>query len=356
MKPLVFEFESVILQSLAAGVRPAGIFYVKEYAAAVAVDLANLTLEPAQADDFFDRHRIPQNLISQGNPQQAVEAWEKLLGVLNAADPAKYAAIHKGTPFYFLAIACYLMEDFERALFFLDSAIEEDVRIHGDRWIAVPSGLFIRLDAATEQQAAQPLVADARAQLTDALAYVQTLGGPAVTVDQIHDKFLQPAVIASPDLRPLVTAFFTFVLEFNTRVGQLMLSPGRGGTGESVFVHLFKGALLFESLIKVSALGKAVAPKTLGDALGDQRIWSTLQLAKAPQGFAHATFGDVMSWAISQSNANAPFAEMAVRTTWGIRNTTGHNLAWPSKPLPPEYMVLFGLILGAGLLAIEQLL
>jgi len=119
-------------------------FRSDEFARALIADFEALSHDPADADFLFSSLRIPA--LFGESPERQITVWERVLGILRDADAARYEAIHKGTPFYFLGVASYLGQDFERALFYMDCALEQDHRLHGDRWYRVPSGMFVRLD------------------------------------------------------------------------------------------------------------------------------------------------------------------------------------------------------------------
>ena len=57
-------------------------------------------------------------------------------------DRKKYAAVHKGTPFYFLMWTAFDLRNYERALYYLDAAISEDVRTDPRHWANRPAALF----------------------------------------------------------------------------------------------------------------------------------------------------------------------------------------------------------------------
>ena len=80
------------------------------------------------ADNFFSKCGLPVRLSY--SPVAQIEAWEYILGLMAENDPNRYRELHKGTPFYFLGMASYSARDFEKALFYMDAALEEDLRLH----------------------------------------------------------------------------------------------------------------------------------------------------------------------------------------------------------------------------------
>ena len=328
-----------------------------EFTEALARDFTALGGAPEDADALFGSFGLP-TLLSH-SPVSQIAAWEYVLQVLRSANRAKYEAIHKGTPFYFMGVASYLTGDFERALFYMDCAVSEDLRLHGARWSQVPSGLFLRLDDIPDAQFAKPLVRQTREFFESWCKKVGVEGGTGLTIESYRVKFVDHAMSAEAPLRSAVTAFLSFLLEARARLIQLELAPAAEGTGEPFFLHLFKGGLLFETLLKLSTLGKSVSkakPKCmLNDLLSDNTLRTALGFPGGITGFGASTFDDVLTAVLADATSARPFVERAVRATWGIRNSTGHNLAWPHRPSEAEYAQCFLLILAALCLALDRL-
>jgi hypothetical protein len=117
--------------------------------------------------------------------------------------------------------------------------------------------------------------------------------------------------------------------------------------------------VLFESLLRTSLAGQPIVasdPKPiLKKLLSSRDIFQGLGLNRAPQGLGASTFGNVVKRIKDDAAAGVPFNERAIRAVWAVRNTTGHNLAWPLRPDSAEYEELFVLVLGSIMLAINNL-
>jgi hypothetical protein len=166
------------------------------------------------------------------------------------------------------------------------------------------------------------------------------------------------AMQSVPELRSVVTAFLSFVLELQPRRTQLTLAPA-GGSGEPFFLHLFKGGLLLETLLKTSDRGKvlcAANPKaTLNALLTDTTMTSMLGLSSVLQGLNTLTFDDLLSRVEADEMAGQGFPIRALQAAWGIRNSTGHNVAWPKRPTVDEYERLFILLYGSLSIVLDRL-
>ncbi len=355
LSPQANSFLSVDFLNQSAGKSVIEVYlYTNDYKKLLIEDFRKLQIDPADAlmaagvaDDLFSSTGIIRRLWY--SPVAQINAWEHVLGIMAADDPAKYQNIHKGTPFYFLGMASYLARDFEKALFYMDAALEEDLRLHKDRWFELPSGKFVLFDDRTNNQAAKELVTITRKIFEDVMREVTSSSGISLSLDELRDKLVKPAMTPGSIKRSAVTGVFTFLLEFSSRAKELSLAGTPTSTGEPFFLHLFKGALLFETLLKTSPAGgviKSVNRKaTINNFLNDGSIYSAFGFTAAPQGFGAQTFDDVI--AEIKNDTTPDFTQRAVRATWGIRNTTGHSLAWPYRPDPEEYKELFQLIVAA---------
>jgi hypothetical protein len=299
------------------------------------------------ADNFFSKCGFP--VRPSYSPVAQIEAWEYILGLMAENDPNRYRELHKGTPFYFLGMASYSARDFEKALFYMDAALEEDLRLHKDGWPNVPSGKFVLLDDSTPDQAARRFVTSTRKMFESLMTEVAAAGGIGLSVDDLREKLVRPAMVAGSVKRSSVTGLVSFLLEFSSRAKELSLGGSLTSTGEPFFLHLFKGALLFETLLKISAAGSVIQtsnPKaTINTLLMDPTIYQAFDFANQPQGLGAHTFDDVLQAIKSDPTVN--FTQRAVRATWGIRNTTGHSLGWPYRPDPDEYKQVYQMIVAA---------
>jgi hypothetical protein len=96
----------------------------------------------------------------------------------------------KGTPFYFVGTASYLARDFEKALFYMDAALEEDLRLHKRGWPKVPAGRFVLLDSDSTEQFARPLVVRTRALFEEVMTKIRNDGGIGLSVDDLRSKLV----------------------------------------------------------------------------------------------------------------------------------------------------------------------
>jgi hypothetical protein len=344
-------------------------FFSSHVVDSLRVDLQTFPTEPAsdptgsealaaagRADAFFNSLRIP--VFFGNSPAVQIRLWERVLAILREADERRYAILHKGTPFYFLGVASYIAEDFERALYYLDCALSEDLRLHAERWHLIPSGMFVRLDSLPANQFGRQLVHDALGRLTELAKSLVAVGADPLTLELFRSRLVNRAMQSQPELRSVVTALLSFVLELQPRRTQLTLAPA-GGSGEPFFLHLFKGGLLFETLLKSSPRGKvlcAAHPKaTLNTLLTDSTLTSMLGHSGSVQGLNAPTFDDLLARVGADETAGKGFPIRALQAAWGVRNSTGHNVAWPNRPTVEEYERLFVLLYGSLSIVLNRL-
>lgn len=309
-------------------------------------DFRNLS-DPSTAEALFSQYAVP---ILAESPSAQIDAWERVLGIMESDDANRYQTLHKGTPFYFMGMASYYCRDFEKALFYMDAALDEDLRSYKDQWSDLPAGKFVLLDTESRNQAAMLLVKITRAGFENVMTAIASAGGSRLSIEEFRSNLVQPAMVPGSGKRSAVTALLSFLLEFSSRAKELSLTGGNPtGTGEPFFLHLFKGALLFETLLKTSTAGSAIQganPKaTLDILLRNPSIYSAFGFTSPPQGLGGDTFDDVLM--AIESDTTSDFTKRAVRATWGIRNKTGHSMAWPYKPQSDEYEKVYQLIVGA---------
>lgn len=263
-------------------------------------------------DSLFSEYG-PGNIGNRiDKPYERFSDYENLLRKFCKDDPEKYQIIHKGTPFYFLAWTAYDLKNFEKALFYMDAAISEDMKNSND-WLQEPAAMsFYRLQS---PQVAQRVTKDIESTLDEEIRRFKSVSNRnSFTRIDFIQKFVEPLLTSAPEFRTIVTAFYTFLLEFKERIQELKIRSTEGGSVEPFITHLFKGGLIFESLLKIF-----YQKSTLGRIFQDTGFKQDFLINVST---SHTSLNEV-------SNAiNADDMQTAFETIVGIRNTTGHNLVW----------------------------
>ena len=284
---------------------------------------------PEDGDGFFGTF-APGNIREYPDrPYERFSDYEELLLRLMRADVEKYRKMHKGTPFAFLSWLAFDMRNFEKAMFYLDTAIAEDIRKHRDPgnpvgWLANPGPRFLMLDLDTGHGWAARTHDEVKQLLQEQIdRFNRVSGRPALTLEMWRRFTKKLLVDADATQRSIVSALYVFVLEHRDRLQELLLrEKSKAGSNQPFTVHLFKGGLIFESLLK------RCYPKPAGSR------WYTLGNILKMQAFK-SDFGEKCSVKIEAetlAEIHAAVEDSSIETAFGttgkLRNTTGHNLVW----------------------------
>jgi hypothetical protein len=274
-------------------------------------------------------------------PQKSLRAYEQILSQIKRIDPERYERMHKGTPFYIMGCLAYEMEDYERGVFYMDAALSEDIHNTGPQWKTLPAASFLFLDVTNLSAAANEITHRARNEVVYQLErFVQTSGQP-LDADTLVDQFFKPNVTDS-SYRSILTAILTFLLEGRSLRLNLELRSHYGGTLEPFLTHLFKGGLIFESLLKrkYGTNGRHTLGDYLTAAKTDLQLDLQVYKRKVPYQFEELP-------SLLNEWTSRDFQEKAIATAFAVRNTAGHDLAWQDKFTDEFYLGLFEGIVGA---------
>jgi hypothetical protein len=304
---------------------------------------------------FFNNMFDYVSALQDGNCSYALKEGLAILCRCRSINATAYKDIHKGDIFYWLGTAAFGVHDFQTATFFYDAALSEDIRdgasptsIHTS-----PAIKFILVEAASRGQWAQVLVKTLELAISEAADNYRRRPGVAsqfsiLTIDHIRKHFLQPAVSHGQEKwRSLATTFHSFLLEWNYR-RELLECHSDPGTSEPFFLHLFKGCLLFESLLKANRRHPVRSNATLGPMLRELRV--QLQTSRTLNPNA-SDFGLVLNQLVTADSSITACIELTGKT----RNTLGHSLGWSVTMNPVQYEKLFFMIAASCLHVIAAL-
>jgi tetratricopeptide (TPR) repeat protein len=242
-------------------------------------------------------------------------------------DPDAYAKLHKGQRFYWLGVAAFASHDYQSATFFFDAAAQEDLKDQNtaqDR----PALLFMCLDNKNQNQAALAIVEMIVRKLRQGVDNYNgrsPASGP-ISDDNVRKHFLRPLVFGTKrHRRTLATTLISFLAEWEYR--SQMIELCEAGSTEPFFTHLFRGCLLFESLLKQNPT-KTPAHHTLGKML-QYDFAKEFGIDSLPKFSAtEKDFGDL----VKVVTRTLPIPS-ATECTAKVRNTLGHDLVWATQPL-----------------------
>jgi hypothetical protein len=178
------------------------------------------------------------------------------------------------------------------------------------------------------------------------LARFSTQYDKAFSRTDFLQRFARPALMEGKI--ELVAAFYAFLLELDDRTIEVQLrSSQQLGSYQPLFLHLFKGGLLLETLLK--------------DAFpqhSDLQLGNILQHADFRDriGFNPPPLGREITVAQMCSDALSGDPESAFQATGRVRNTMGHNLILEPLPrIPDDYVNLARQTINAYLFAVLKL-
>ncbi len=305
---------------------------------------------------FWNTYNIDPNGLVRN--RQFLLLRDRLFGLLKACkriDAETFTKIHKGHPYYFIGIASYLLDDFQTAIYFFDAAVTEDINAGRDpKYNPTPATRFLMLEGEPNNQAARELTRYAQSKVERALAQYNNkiTKNPEIsllTLEELRKDFIYYALMVKdkPGLRTLVTSFITYCIEWDIRNEHFEYEV-KAGTSEPFFLHLFKGCILLESLLKYN---RSVTPKgkMLGPILKEKRITEALRIVAVKPGDydLDAIFDKLLKFDNSIDDA--------LQISYMARNTLGHSLGWNTNITQTQYRELYLIIASSCLHVINCL-
>jgi hypothetical protein len=299
------------------------------------------------AEYFEENFQEYRRYIDSQQNSKAIESALDFLALRKAENPAQYAADHKGSPFYVLGYAAFASHDYPSASLYFDAAVAADLNFHRGNHDTAALRFMQLLTTPNEPLLARDIIAPTIASMEQLLDdYKNRPGAKPITLVDLRARFLRKIITTgtSPE-RTLVTALLSFVAEWPYRAKQIELAEV--GSREPFFLHILRGCVLFESLLKTAPGTPRL--KTLGNALHHHA--SALAINPANIDTSENDFNNVPA----SLHAAMPI-EDTINTCAKSRNTVGHNLVWATTDLTPQnYDLLVKNIAAACLHAISKL-
>jgi len=303
------------------------------------------------ATDFWNTYN--QDPIGLLNNRQFLLLRDRLFHLLIACrniNADAFINIHKGHPYYFIGISSYLLDDYQTAIYYLDAAVTEDMNSGADPMNSPrPSTRFLMLEGETTDQAARPITKIAQAKVERVLRYYHNSVNKdsvitELTIEDLRNYFICYSlrkINGEPGLRTLVTSFITFCTEWDFRKDHFESGVSKG-TAEPFYLHLFRGCILFESLLKHNPKVKP-SKDTLVKILKEQKIIDELKITAITGG--SYTLNDVFNELKQYDNS----IYSAIKITCMARNTLGHTLGWNENITQSQYHDLYYIIASSCL-------
>jgi len=285
---------------------------------------------PASLDAYFNNFTpYWYRLITDGRFRDAATMWNWALRPALAWEQSRAARLHKGSPFYFAAMARILGGDLDAGYLAAHRALQEDRETHGALKPATPSLALVAMDADHVEQAFKDWVVGKASLVEQHLGGYRKRHGKILTMRELQERFLKDAALLP------ATFQFSYAVARLVRIRDLGVDATASEFGAQLQAQvLFSVALVIDTLLKVhhpeDSLPMQVAH--LSARLG-------LRLSQAELGVQAGLFrrnpNEVLQGLVGgshQSSAGELFGglEVALLVSYGVRNHGAHSV----QPLP----------------------
>lgn len=276
--------------------------------------------------------------------------YKNLLQHLKNQDKSEilYKKIHKGTPFFWIGFYSFIDGNYNQAIFYLDAALAEDKLNHPPNvWPNSGAAMFFLLKSDKYQDDLSPEnyeIPKLWDLFLNDLNRFNTINKSKWTIDDFRDKFVYK--IIDRNNTAMITTLYSFVLEKDDIVEMINLRGINGGTTEPMLIHLFKGALIFETLLKY-VHPKCKDIKGLGNIL--QKL-APNYVQIFPKCEPIETFEKIIQFI----KTNESPKETAFCITYKIRNKSAHDLNWKNEFTIKNYQNIYQEIINAIFYVLEK--
>lgn len=302
-----------------------------------------------EADFFFAKYGVGNATSIVHNPFERQMAYELLLQIIKSLDPVQYYKIHKGTPYYFIGWTTYQYRDIAKAIFYMDAAVSEDMKLpniknKSNRSLAID---FFLLNSEAGQTGFSTHL-ELYEVIEKTLKEYKNNGGGIITIEDFRRKFIIDLLYSESKERSLLTALYTFLLEYQEKQKQIDLRSDTGGSIQPFLDHLFDGARILESLLeKRGGKGISLHPKIVNSPA--IAVSSSVLKSKCTLAEAELTFNILIA-------SKSTFQDCNFASAYIIRNTTSHSLLWPDQFLTVNsYTILYNNLVNSIFWSIEKL-
>ena len=177
-------------------------------------NLNEIELSYQVADRYFGAFGVGNVVQAVNAPYERFVCYEFLLTMLRQRNVSKFEKMHKGTPYYFLAWTAFDIRDYERAVYYLDAALAEDIRLWPGQWMNTPIGMVLTLQ---EGGTAIRIIKEIREKFQKLIFQAFTDVQIKIDVQVFIEKFVLTIIKQNKKNRSIVTSLYSFILEFYDR-------------------------------------------------------------------------------------------------------------------------------------------
>lgn len=320
---------------------------------------ASENIEKATA--FWNRYNHkPIELLKSQQYQELRERMFNLLRTCKQIDQDAFEKIHKGHPYFFIGITSYRLGDYQTSISFFDAALSEDLKFDDDK--ERPTHLFFLLKGEEPRNAARLETLFVETKVERSIDYynneITKIDGICMlNIHDLRDVFCEYLLNNrdDPGLRSLLTTFITFVIEWDFRNEHFDLGVKKG-TVEPILMHLSRGCVLFESLLKRNPFPKSKHEDQEND-LGKLITYYMDELkVNLPNNFSSRKTGvNSLEKVLEELDKRSAYIDDSILMSYWLRNQLSHGLAWEVRIDQDSYRKLYFSVISSCLHVINCL-
>ena len=288
-----------------------------------------------------------KNEIYLRHPWEVIGIYKTLLKYLKRQNSDRYKQVHKGTPFFWIGWNSFLLKNYDQAIFYLDAALAEDKKNHPSHvWPTSGAAMFFKLQTPKFRiyyDRGYVIAPELYDIVNRELNRFNSKHGNNLSINHFIDSFVTK--ILKEDNTAVITTLYAFIFQKDDIIEMIKLRGKHGGSIEPMITHLFKGALIFETLMKENHPQEG---NSLGKIIGSSNIQTRYNYNQ------HHCRASSLEEIFSFINSQTESAERAFYVTCKIRNTTAHNLIWNDLFTIENYNKLYYSILDAIFYVIQK--
>ena len=284
----------------------------------------------------------------------------RILRTCKQIDQESYKKIHKGHPYFFIGITSYRLGDYQTAISFFDAALSEDLQTEDKE--ERPTYLFFMLKGDEPRNAARLETQLVESNVKRSIDYYNNQIAKNEDICKLNIQDLQDVFIEyvlnnndDPGLRTLLTTFITFIVEWDIRNEHFDIGVNKG-TSEPLLMHLFRGCVLFESLLKRNPFPKTKHEDQMNSLYTLITYYKDKMKVKFPgDSSSKNTDIDTLEKVLEELNRRTEKIDDSILMAYWLRNTLGHSLAWEVRIDQDSYQKLYFIVVTACLHVINCL-
>ncbi len=311
--------------------------------------------------DYFDTfHKLvlPKYIPNCGDNKEAVIfIYKKLLTEIKTNHQDIYIKMHKGTAFYFIEWYSFLLKNYDQSVFYLDAAISEDKETHkaGDLWKRSGAAAFFLLNSNYTGHYEKYSTSIPHDLVNEEINNFNTVFHENISVNSFVSEFVEKMLVE--ENTAIITTLYTFILESKDISEMIELRSIHGGTIEPMVIHLFKGSIIFETLLKKTNKRPDGTDYTqlsgIFDKDGDKGSPFPSKYPEFQMVGGHVDKISDIIQSLNEGNYKNNISS-AFNTVYKLRNSTAHKLSWDDIFNKDNYIMLYNQVILAILYVIYK--